>query len=171
MMEKLLEPRSEHWDEVVDVVVVGYGFAGAAAAIEAHGRGAKILLIEKNATPGGISICSAGGVRIAKDRDAAFTYLKETNAGTTPDGPLAALADGMTTIARFVEDIAEKAGARPVINWMAGTYPFEGGGVTTWCDVILNGLPDIDVHLIAVTGSTAITLKKQLTNGAPARSH
>ena len=43
-----------------------------------------------------------------------------------------------------------------------GTYPFEGGGVTTWCDVILNGLPDIDVHLIAVTGSTAITLKKQL---------
>jgi hypothetical protein len=120
MMEKLLEPRSEHWDEVV---VVGYGFAGAAAAIEAHGRGAKILLIEKNATPGGISICSAGGVRIAKDRDAAFTYLKETNAGTTPDGPLAALADGMTTIARFVEDIAEKAGARPVINWMAGTYP------------------------------------------------
>ncbi|MEO0559760.1 MAG: DUF3492 domain-containing protein, partial [Bacteroidota bacterium] len=39
-----------------------------------------------------------------------------------------------------------------------GTYPFEGGGVTTWCDVILNGLPDIDVHLIAVTGSTAITL-------------
>ena len=43
-----------------------------------------------------------------------------------------------------------------------GTYPFEGGGVTTWCDVILNGLPDIDVHLIAVTGSTALTLHKQL---------
>ena len=43
-----------------------------------------------------------------------------------------------------------------------GTYPFEGGGVTTWCDVILNGLPDIDVHLLAVTGSTALTLHKQL---------
>ena len=139
-----MEPRSEHWDEVVDVVVVGYGFAGAAAAIEAHGRGAKILLIEKNATPGGISICSAGGVRIAKDRDAAFTYLKETNAGTTPDGPLAALADGMTTIARFVEDIAEKAGARPVINWMAGTYPFEG--YETFGFISIVDYPGVDIH-------------------------
>ena len=43
-----------------------------------------------------------------------------------------------------------------------GTYPFEGGGVTTWADVVLRGLPDVDVHLIAVTGSTAIRLHKEL---------
>ena len=43
-----------------------------------------------------------------------------------------------------------------------GTYPFEGGGVTTWCDVILQGLPDIDVHLLAVTGSTALSLHQSL---------
>ena len=56
-----------------------------------------------------------------------------------------------------------RASNRPsVLLTTEGTYPFEGGGVTTWCDVILNGLPDIDVHLIAVTGSTAITLNKQL---------
>ncbi len=43
-----------------------------------------------------------------------------------------------------------------------GTYPFEGGGVTTWADVVIRGLPEVDVHLLAVTGSTAITLHKQL---------
>ncbi|MGY8961680.1 MAG: FAD-binding protein [Alphaproteobacteria bacterium] len=37
------------FDEQFDVVVVGYGFAGAVAAISAHDCGAKVLLIEKNA--------------------------------------------------------------------------------------------------------------------------
>ncbi|WP_412063097.1 GT4 family glycosyltransferase PelF [Rubrivirga sp. IMCC45206] len=43
-----------------------------------------------------------------------------------------------------------------------GTYPFEGGGVTTWADVVIRGLPDVDVHLLAVTGSTALRLHKEL---------
>jgi len=116
----------EKWDETVDIVVVGFGFAGAAAAIEAHDLGLNVLLVEKNATPGGISICSAGGVRIAKDCAAAFAYLKETNAGTTPDEPLDALAEGMTTISGFIEGLAKAAGAIPVTNWMVGNYPFEG---------------------------------------------
>ena len=35
------------WDEEADVVVVGYGFAGSAAAIAAHDAGAKVLMLEK----------------------------------------------------------------------------------------------------------------------------
>jgi len=35
------------WDEEADVVVVGYGFAGSAAAIAAHDAGATVLLLEK----------------------------------------------------------------------------------------------------------------------------
>jgi succinate dehydrogenase/fumarate reductase flavoprotein subunit len=140
----VLDIPTESWDDTVDIVVVGYGFAGAAAAIEAHDRGAKIMLVEKNATPGGISICSAGGVRIARDRDAAFAYLKETNAGTTPDEPLAALADGMTTIASFIEDIAKVAGANPVTNWMAGTYAFEG--YETFGFISIADYPGLDLH-------------------------
>ena len=64
------------FDEGFDVVVVGYGFAGAAAAIEASDRGARVLLIEKMADPGGISICAGGGVRIARNADDVFAYLK-----------------------------------------------------------------------------------------------
>ncbi|WP_412067567.1 GT4 family glycosyltransferase PelF [Rubrivirga sp. IMCC43871] len=43
-----------------------------------------------------------------------------------------------------------------------GTYPFEGGGVTAWADVVIHGLPDVDVHLLAVTGSTALRLHREL---------
>ena len=35
------------WDYEADVVVVGYGGAGAAAAIEAHDAGATVLILEK----------------------------------------------------------------------------------------------------------------------------
>ncbi len=139
-----MDTNPDSWDEVFDIVVVGYGFAGAAAAIQAHDSGAKILLVEKNRTPGGLSICSAGGVRIARDRDAALAYLKETNAGTTPDEPLAALADGMTTIAGFIEDIAKSAGANPVTNWMSGTYAF--AGYETFGFISIADYPGLDLH-------------------------
>ena len=81
-----------NWEDTFDVVCVGYGFAGAAAAVAAHDAGAKVLLIEKTAHPGGISICSAGGVRVSRDADATFEYLKETNAGTTPEPLLRQMA-------------------------------------------------------------------------------
>ena len=42
---------TDYWDETVDIVIVGYGFAGAVASIEAHDLGANILLIDKNITP------------------------------------------------------------------------------------------------------------------------
>jgi len=35
------------WDEEADVVVIGYGFAGATTAITAHDAGANVLLLEK----------------------------------------------------------------------------------------------------------------------------
>lgn len=36
------------WDKETDVLVIGYGGAGACAAIEAHDNGSKVLIIEKN---------------------------------------------------------------------------------------------------------------------------
>lgn len=52
------EPK---WDRTVDVLVVGSGFAGLSAAIEARTQGADVLCIEKMAVTGGNSILSAGG--------------------------------------------------------------------------------------------------------------
>jgi fumarate reductase flavoprotein subunit len=51
----------EKWDKEVDVVVVGFGAGGSAAAIEANDLGAKVILLEKMPTPGG-GCCESGGM-------------------------------------------------------------------------------------------------------------
>lgn len=48
------------WDETYDVVIVGSGFAGLAAAAEAAGKGAKVIVLEKMPTYGGNSIINGG---------------------------------------------------------------------------------------------------------------
>lgn len=48
------------WDETVDVIVIGSGFAGLAAAIEAKKAGANVVVLEKMPTAGGNSIINGG---------------------------------------------------------------------------------------------------------------
>lgn len=52
------------WDVDADVVVVGYGCAGACAAIEAREAGAKVLVLERAGGAGGTSINSGGFVYV-----------------------------------------------------------------------------------------------------------
>ena len=52
---------TNQWDKEVDIIVVGFGGAGGAAAIEAYDNQAgEILILEKTATPGGCTTLSAG---------------------------------------------------------------------------------------------------------------
>ena len=53
------------WNEAFDVVVVGSGFAGLAAAYEAKKAGASVVILEKMRTPGGNSIINGGVVSAA----------------------------------------------------------------------------------------------------------
>ena len=55
-------PVPKHWDRTVDVLVVGSGFSGLSAAIEARTNGADVLCIEKMAMIGGNSVLSAGAL-------------------------------------------------------------------------------------------------------------
>ena len=50
------------WDLSTDIIVIGSGFAGLSAAIEAHNNGAKVLVLEKMKAPGGNSVISDGGI-------------------------------------------------------------------------------------------------------------
>lgn len=128
------------FDESFDVVVVGFGLAGGVAAITAASAGAKTLLVEKSSVPGGLSICSYGAVRSARDADAAFAYLKATNGGRTPDDVLRALARGMAGVESYVRELGrinnavirssiEEAAAKaddPYQRRVGGNYPFPG---------------------------------------------
>jgi flavocytochrome c len=53
------------WDETFDVVIVGSGFAGLAAALEAHDAGASVKILEKMEKPGGNSWINGGQVATA----------------------------------------------------------------------------------------------------------
>ncbi len=53
---------SVKWAREADVVIVGAGAAGLAAAIEAKERGASVLMVEANKDVGGHAILSAGNV-------------------------------------------------------------------------------------------------------------
>ncbi|MFA6414210.1 MAG: FAD-binding protein, partial [Syntrophales bacterium] len=48
------------WDRNTDVVIIGTGYAGLAAAIEAHDAGAKVVIIEKSQIIGGNSVIASG---------------------------------------------------------------------------------------------------------------
>ncbi|MGV8083027.1 MAG: FAD-dependent oxidoreductase [Coriobacteriia bacterium] len=53
-------PSTQNWDREADVVVVGFGGAGAAAAIEATKAGAKVLVLEKTKAGGGSTLINGG---------------------------------------------------------------------------------------------------------------
>ncbi len=40
-----------------------------------------------------------------------------------------------------------------------GTYPFMGGGVSTWCDILVRELPQVSYHICAITGDPNVTRK------------
>ena len=85
-----------HWDEEVDVLVVGLGAAGAAAALDAASAGAETLVLERASGGGGTSAMSGGvlylGGGTALQRacgfedsaEAMFEYLK-VSCGDAPD--------------------------------------------------------------------------------------
>jgi succinate dehydrogenase/fumarate reductase flavoprotein subunit len=130
------------FDETYDVVVVGYGFAGGAAAIEAADQGASVLLIEKMPDPGGISICAGGGVRLAKNADDAFAYLNATNAGRTDEDVLRTFADEVTNLEGYLRDLASVNDAKVVVRDRPGNYPFPG--LDTWGFFEVAEIPGFD---------------------------
>lgn len=121
-----LNNPSPQFDEVWDVLVVGFGFAGGASAIAAHDAGARVLLIEKMPDPGGISICAGGGIRSITDYARGREYLRHTVGPDVPDDVLDAIATGMTRLESYFRRLATVNGAEIVLRDRGGNYPFPG---------------------------------------------
>ena len=90
--------------ESVDVLVVGFGAAGAAAAITAHDAGASVAVIEKTAAGGGNCVHS-GGFLFELDGPHAVDHLEALCFGKTDRPVLEAYARGLPGVAGFVHDL------------------------------------------------------------------
>jgi 3-oxosteroid 1-dehydrogenase len=89
--------NAQHWDETVDILVVGSGAGAMTAALAAATRHAKTLVIEKGDKWGGTSATSGGGVWVPNSQAAkaagaedtpeeAFQYVRALAAPNVPDG-------------------------------------------------------------------------------------
>jgi succinate dehydrogenase/fumarate reductase flavoprotein subunit len=115
------------WDEQADVVVVGYGYAGATAAITAHDAGADVLLLEKapEAYKGGNSRVSANLVFWPNDIEKAKAYFLAL-AGPYTDNISPAMlqvwAEGMFANKAWLVDLGMTPADLPYIEFpeMAG---------------------------------------------------
>jgi succinate dehydrogenase/fumarate reductase flavoprotein subunit len=94
----ITEPPAR-WDRVTDVVVVGSGAAGLAAAVRAHDGGAEVLVLEKADLIGGTTGVSGGmpwvplnrhmaDLGVEDSRDEALAYLRRVTLGREPDPEL-----------------------------------------------------------------------------------
>jgi hypothetical protein len=101
----------ENWDEAADVVIVGYGGAGAIAAITAADAGASVIVLEKSPAlanlkltggtgpvvqisgGGGNTHISTGVIVAPRNVADATAYLYAASGGLTPRGVCAAWAE------------------------------------------------------------------------------
>lgn len=98
----------------VDVVVIGSGGAGLAAAIQAHDEGASVLVVEKMPTIGGNTVKASAGMNAAETRfqrvkgihdSKALFYAETLKGGKNKNNP--------ALLHRFVEN------APQAIEWLA----------------------------------------------------
>lgn len=81
--------------EAFDIVVVGFGGAGAAAAITAHDLGASVVVLEKAEDGGGSTGVSGGNIRLIKDAEGAVEHFSALVGDGTPRESVAAYVDGL----------------------------------------------------------------------------
>ena len=95
-------PIIHKWDYEADVLIVGYGAAGANAAIAAHDAGARALIVEKMGFPGGNSGVCAGAMVIPETLEEAVRYYRALSFGTVDEEMIRAFAEEMVGIPRLL---------------------------------------------------------------------
>ena len=89
------------WDDEADVVIAGYGVAGAAAAVEATRAGADVLVLERTGSWGGAAAMAGG-----------FIYL----GGGTPLQKACGFDDSVENMAAFLKVVHQStAGTNRVL--------------------------------------------------------
>lgn len=113
------------WDAEYDVVVAGFGGAGAVSAITAADAGAKVLLLEKapDGEAGGNTRYAAQILLTPTDREGAITYFKAMRGGYDNQGDdvIELIVDGSMAIPEWL--VSMGADADNFLNYPLVEYP------------------------------------------------
>jgi 3-oxo-5alpha-steroid 4-dehydrogenase len=102
------------WDVQADVVVVGFGAAGACAALEAAAAGGRVLVLDRfdgggaTALSGGVVYAGGGtpqqaAAGVSDSAEAMFRYLRTEVGDVVPAGTLREFCEGSTSMLRWLE--------------------------------------------------------------------
>jgi len=121
--EAMAKKLPRKWDETWDVVIIGSGFAGLAAAADAAAAGCKTVILEKMPIYGGNSIINGGGYGAWDDKDHMRTKLKLGDDSVKKHYNDTMKGGDYYNIPELVEILVN--GAPDALNWM-----MEEGGLT-----------------------------------------
>ncbi len=116
--------------ERLDVLVVGFGAAGASAAIAAHDQGATVRIVEKTSAGGG-NCRHSGAFLFDVDGPAAIDHLEALCFGKTDRNVLAAYAAGVREVPAWLESLGGRADPVDMASFggMLPSWPhFPGAG-------------------------------------------
>lgn len=105
-----------------DVVVLGYGCAGSIAAITAHDKGARVLILERMPQGGGATFVSNGGIWVPTSMEFA-KYLYDICAGTTEMDLLETFVQEAMNIEDYIADVLDGVFVRWVSQEIAASFP------------------------------------------------
>ncbi|HMJ10077.1 MAG TPA: FAD-dependent oxidoreductase, partial [Polyangiaceae bacterium] len=103
------------WDHTTDLLVIGSGGGGMVAALVAHDRGARTLVIEKGEKFGGSTGMSGGALwvpmndhlkraGISDSREEALMYLRKVAGPRVPESRITAYVDHAAEMVRYLEE-------------------------------------------------------------------
>lgn len=99
--------------DTYDVVVIGYGGAGAAAAIEAAEAGASVLVVEKFGEGGGTTKMAGGNIRSVRDASQMVQHIEAITDGTTDRESIEAHVQGLLDLPAWIERCGGKIATDP----------------------------------------------------------
>lgn len=103
-----------------DVVVVGFGGAGVAAALAAHAQGKSVVILEKSSSGGGHTRQSGGSIREINDAEGAKRALAAYSDSVTPVSVFSAFVDGIPPMLEWLRSLGADLVKPPA--WTRG-YP------------------------------------------------
>jgi succinate dehydrogenase/fumarate reductase flavoprotein subunit len=132
------------WHEETDVVVVGYGGAGAAAAISAHDAGVNVIILEKDSGGGNTRLATNAFLCPIKNTSAK-EHLRALSSGTVIDEIIDTFLEWSSRNTEFIKDLggdvdlvtpgptfSSLIGSETMVRYRVKGPSGERGGVSLW---------------------------------------